>query len=319
MISQANVGGRRLFTVMLRDVTERVRAEAERERLLAAERDARREAEQANKAKADFLAVMSHELRTPLNAIAGHAQLIGMGLHGAVTDAQSEALARIDRSQRHLLRLINDVLNYARLESGHVEYRLQAVALADAVADVLPMVEPQLAANGIGYELRVDPGETAWADREKLQQVLLNLFSNAVKFTPAGGMVTVDTAAGSGGDAAGDVVYLRVSDTGPGIPRDKLEQIFEPFVQVDVTSRTAYTRTAEGTGLGLAISRDLARGMGGDLRARSVVGRGSTFTLTLRRSATDAGEPTDRRSHPERREGERRSGTDRRDDGGTRG
>jgi signal transduction histidine kinase len=235
---------------------------------------ARAAAEEANKAKSTFLAVMSHELRTPLNAIAGYVQLLEMGIHGPVTPEQLQALARIERSQRHLLGLINDVLNLARIEAGRVEYALDDVPLAEIVAAVMPMVEPQLNARQIAWRVDVDAALMVRADREKVQQVVLNLLGNAVKFTLPGGSVTVDA------EAEGERAFLHVHDTGIGIPADKVASVFEPFIQVDVSR----TRRAEGSGLGLAISRDLARGMGGDLHARSVEGEGSTFTLTLPRA-----------------------------------
>ncbi|HEX2191520.1 MAG TPA: PAS domain-containing sensor histidine kinase [Longimicrobiaceae bacterium] len=231
-------------------------------------------AEEANRAKSTFLAVMSHELRTPLNAIAGYLQILEMGIHGPVTDAQREALGRIDRSQRHLLRLINDVLNLARIEAGRVDYLVEDVPVGEVVAAVTPMVEPQYASKGVALAAEVAPDLVARADHEKVQQVLLNLLSNAVKFTPAGGRVGVEAVRSPD---APDRLLLRVRDTGTGIPPDKLEAVFQPFVQVDVSR----TRSAQGTGLGLAISRDLARGMGGDLTAESTPGEGSTFTLAL--------------------------------------
>jgi PAS domain S-box-containing protein len=298
------------------DVT--VRAQA-----LAAAEAARLAAEEASRVKGDFLATMSHELRTPLNGIAGHVQLLDMGIHGPVTEAQRTALGRIDRAQRHLLGLINDVLSYARIEAGKVEYDVRVVDLADVVAEVTPMVEPQLAARGVTLETAVvaPPGDggalLAWADRDKLRQVLLNLLSNAGKFTGAGGRVTVSVSVADAERLArlpslGDAVFVRVADTGRGIPREQLEAIFEPFVQV--RSGSTYTRTADGTGLGLSISRDLTRGMGGELRVRSTVGAGSAFTLTLRRAVDADGTATDRRLRDERRADERRSGEDRRDD-----
>ena len=229
-------------------------------------------ADEANRAKSTFLAVMSHELRTPLNAIGGYVQLIDMGVHGPVTAAQHETLARIDRSQRHLLRLINDVLNLARIEAGRVDYSIETVALDEIVNATVPMVEPQSAAKRIHVECDLPPDIRALGDSEKIQQVLLNLLTNAVKFTPPDGTVRVS----SGGETDGKV-FLRVADTGTGIPSNMVEKIFEPFVQVD----SSHTRAGEGTGLGLAISRDLARGMNGELTAASEMGRGSVLTLIL--------------------------------------
>ncbi|GLC26911.1 hypothetical protein rosag_34240 [Roseisolibacter agri] len=261
------------------DITEQVLARREVERLLteserarAEAEAARREAEAANRAKADFLATMSHELRTPLNAIGGYAELMEMGIRGPVTPQQVEDLRRIQASQLHLLGLVNEVLNYARIETGTVRYQLTDVPLAAVVASVEPLVAPQLAAKGLAFAVALcDPAPVAHADREKVRQVLLNLLSNAVKFTDAPGRVEVACECGD------DRVLVHVRDTGIGIAREELERVFEPFVQVNAS----LTRTAEGTGLGLAISRDLARGMGGDLTARSTPGVGSTFTLAL--------------------------------------
>jgi signal transduction histidine kinase len=259
---------------MASDVTRRKLAE---EALI--ERTA--QAQAANQAKSDFLAAMSHELRTPLNAITGYVQLLEIGIHGPVPDAQREVLARVQRSGHHLLSLINDVLNFAKLEAGRVEYYMDDVVLADAIRAVLPMVESSLAAKELACETNVAPDVVVRADPDKLQQILLNLLSNAVKFTPTGGRITVDTGWRDG--APEGFAFVRVSDTGIGIPRDKLEAVFDPFIQV----HRNLTRTTEGTGLGLSISRDLARGMGGDLRVRSEEGRGSTFTLALREARAD--------------------------------
>ena len=267
-----------------RDVTAEYEAATERERLLREAQSSRDIAQAANRSKSEFLAVMSHELRTPLNAIGGYAELIELGIHGAVTDAQRTALARIQVSQRHLLGLIAGVLDYSRVEAGAVRYKIEDVPVAEAVAEAETLVAPQLRAKGLGYSWSgATPGLAVQADREKLQQILLNLVSNAIKFTqPRDGILgrvdvscTVDTA--EAGEGSGRV-HLHVRDTGDGIAADQLERIFEPFVQVD----QHLTRPHAGVGLGLAISRDLAHGMGGDLTVQSEAGRGSTFTLTLR-------------------------------------
>jgi PAS domain S-box-containing protein len=236
--------------------------------------EARTAADAANRAKSDFLATMSHELRTPLNAIAGYVQLLELGVHGPITEPQREALGRIDRSQRVLLRLINDVLNLARIEARRVEYRLERVVLAELIESVVPLVEPQMAGRSLRLEVSVPGGLAAHADREKAEQILLNLLSNAIKFTPADGCIRIDARPDA---VASDRLAISVQDTGIGIPPEKLAAVFEPFVQVDARR----TRTQEGTGLGLTISRDLARGMGGDLTAESTVGEGSTFRLAL--------------------------------------
>jgi PAS domain S-box-containing protein len=229
-------------------------------------------ADDANQAKSKFLAVMSHELRTPLNAIAGYVQLIEMGVHGPVTADQLVALDRVRRSQLHLLRLINDVLNLARIEAGRVEYNIRSVSLADVVTTVMPMVEPQLASKGVASRALLGGAGVVRADREKLEQIVLNLLTNAAKFTQRGGTVTVRVRNDCG---IPNRTCLEVEDTGVGIPIELQAGIFEPFVQVDTDHRK------EGSGLGLAISRDLARGMGADLTVKSVPNQGSIFTVIL--------------------------------------
>ena len=235
-------------------------------------RSARQEAEDASRAKGDFLAVMSHELRTPLNAIAGYAELMELGLRGPITDEQRSDLARIQQSQKHLLGLINQVLNYTRVERGNVSYDVTTVVVASALEAAEALIVPQVRSKGLTYGFDgCDSTLMVRADREKLQQIFLNLLTNAIKFTARGGRITVRCTA----DEA--IVAISISDTGVGIPAEKLTSIFDPFVQVD----SRLTRSQEGIGLGLAISRDLARGMGGELTVESAEQRGSTFTLTL--------------------------------------
>jgi PAS domain S-box-containing protein len=250
------------------EIEERKRVESELERLTA-------EALDANRAKSDFLAAMSHELRTPLNAIGGYAQLIELGIRGPVTEEQRVDLLKIQRSKNHLDTLVSDVLNFAKLGSGRIDFRTRPMGVRHALDAVIEMVAPQLAQKGLAIAPYAAPNDIlALADSDRTRQILLNLFANALKFTPANGTITPDVAATS------DEVAMSVTDTGIGIAADQLERIFEPFVQV----RRVVDPTDHGFGLGLAISRQLARAMGGDLTVRSVPGVGSTFTLTLPRA-----------------------------------
>jgi PAS domain S-box-containing protein len=258
------------FAKVTRDLTER---KAAQERAVD---DARRiaEIEASSRAKSEFLASMSHELRTPLNAIGGYAELIEMGLGGSVTGQQREYLARIRSSQQHLLRIINDLLNYSRIEAGQVAYESVPVAMDAVIDTVVAMVLPQATSKHVTLEKgAAGDGVQALGDRVKIEQSLLNLVSNAVKFTPAEGRVRVSC------EVDGDFVYVRVADTGPGIPPEKVAEIFEPFVQLGRSLSSGH----EGVGLGLAISRDLARAMGGDVTVASTFGHGATFTLALPR------------------------------------
>ena len=245
----------------------------ERARLFAAEQSARADAEAANRAKTEFLAMMSHELRTPLNAIAGYTELMEMGISGPVSDMQREQLGRIRRSQRHLLGIIEDLLDLSRLEHGvPADIELGPVPISETLGGLEALIAPQLKARNLTYIYNPGDGQlVAYGNRARVEQIVLNLLSNAIKYTAPGGRIGLSSGLHSGR------VEIRVSDTGHGIPREKLDAIFEPFTRVEMD----LTRTTEGTGLGLAISRHLARAMTGDLTARSEVGRGSIFTLTL--------------------------------------
>ncbi len=255
----------------LRSLTEQLRAQTiELERRTI-------EAEAGNRSKSDFLAAMSHELRTPLNAIAGYAELMQAGVSGPLTEAQRDQLDRIQRSQRHLLGIINDILNFSRIEAGKVTYAIGPIVLQELIDGVIPMIQPQADKKRLRLSVtRCSPALMATADRSKVEQILLNLLSNAVKFTDEGGGISITCGTNA------DRVWLSVRDTGIGIPANQLESIFAPFTQVGRT----FASPMEGTGLGLAISRDLARAMHGDLTAESREGEGSVFTLFLPRAGT---------------------------------
>ncbi len=251
--------------------------EAQTEELLSSAEELRRKTEEAaaaNATKSAFLANMSHELRTPLNAIGGYVELLELGIRGAITEEQRTDLQRIQLNQRHLLGLINDVLNFAKVDAGRLEYRADVVPLDEALKNCEAMVLPQIHNQKISYQY-VECGEavTVKADHDKVQQIVLNLLSNAIKFTPEGGELTASC------DQTDDTGRIHIRDSGIGIDADKLETIFEPFVQIN----RSLNQPGQGAGLGLAISRSLARAMGGDIAVVSELGVGSTFTLTLPR------------------------------------
>jgi PAS domain S-box-containing protein len=259
------------------EVTEQMRARHELEVAKAAAESARVEAVTANQAKSAFLTTMSHELRTPLNAVAGYADLLLLGVRGELTEAQRADLERIKRSGQYLLGLINDVLNFAKLDAGQVEYRFEDVPVAPLMEGLEALIRPQVDGKGLRYYHGVcSPRYAVRADPEKVQQILLNLLANAVKFTDPGGEVALECSA-----LGEESVRIAVRDTGRGIAADQLARVFDPFVQVD---RHLTPMSQQGVGLGLAISRDLAMGMGGQLEARSEVGVGSEFALVLPRA-----------------------------------
>ena len=235
--------------------------------------EARHRADEANLAKSQFLAAMSHELRTPLNAIGGYTDLISMELSGPITPMQRDQLSRVKRSQEHLLGIINDILNFSRIEAGQLTYDFSDVVIHEIVESVVHMIAPQARAKQLEIDYdRCRSDVVAWADRAKLEQVVLNLVSNAVKFTPEGGTISLSCAANDEGS-----ITIVVRDSGCGIPRQLLDAIFEPFMQVG----RSLTATREGTGLGLAISRDLARAMKGNITVESTIDMGSAFHLTV--------------------------------------
>jgi len=246
---------------------------------IAVDIEERKKAEQeawaASQAKSEFLASMSHELRTPLNAIGGYAELLAMGVRGPLNAEQAQDIARIRRSQQHLLTLINDVLNFAKVDAGQTEYRLTAVPVDEALRDTESMIAPQVLAKGLHYSYKgAGKSASVLADPEKLQQIVLNLLGNAVKFTEPGGNITLSS------EVAGNCIEIKVADTGPGISAEKLDRIFDPFVQAE----RRLNQPVQGVGLGLAISQDLAQAMQGKITVESDVGEGSTFTLSLPRA-----------------------------------
>lgn len=270
--------------VSLRDITDRKRSE-ERASELDRERLARLEAEAASQAKSDFLALMSHELRTPLNAVMGYSELLDMGVAGPLTDAQGQHVTRIRSSAKHLLGLVNEVLDLAKVETGRLSLQSGSGKSNATVDASLNLVKPMADAKNIELGAKIPNQQNLFyhGDENRVRQILVNLLNNAVKFTENNGRITVAWGCTESPDpdarlfGTGRWQFFRIEDTGIGIPQDKLLTIFDPFMQVD----SGHARQKEGSGLGLAISRRLARLMKGDLTVRSVPGEGSAFTLWL--------------------------------------
>ena len=236
---------------------------------------ARKAAEEANVARMRFLSMMSHDLRTPLNAISGYSDLLLMGIRGPLNVEQEKDLLRMKDASTFLLGMLNDVLAFVKFEAGQIDVSVREVRLSEVVAQAEALVGPRILSSEITYTCtNCHPALRVKADDSRLQQVLLNLLTNALKFTPRGGQIAVSCA------EDGDRVLIRVADTGPGIPEERLGWIFEPFTQVEKHTKGAQ----EGVGLGLAISRQLARAMGGDVTVVSEPGKGSTFTIALQRA-----------------------------------
>jgi len=244
----------------------------ELELALHGEQVARKEAEAANRIKSELFARLSHEFRTPLHAVSGYLEILQQNIHGNLNEEQRRDVERIHQAQEHLLTLVNMILDFAKLEGGPIELSMAEIPIEETLRGSEALVAPQFAKKGVRYTHRKgDPTLSVFADREKVQQIVVNLLANAVKFTSAGGGVELDWR------VEDESLVVRVRDTGVGVPTDKIEQIFEPFVQL----RAPGSVPTGGTGLGLAISRDLARAMGGEVSATSTVGVGSVFTLML--------------------------------------
>jgi PAS domain S-box-containing protein len=232
-----------------------------------------RQAQEANRAKADFLAVISHELRTPLNAIMGYSDLLDAGISGALTGRQQRQVDRIRTSARHLLQLIEEILSYARMEAGGEELRIEPADARDIAREAAVVIEPLAQARELEQQFQIDGPEIIMhTDPGKVRQVLVNLLSNAVKFTEKGHVgLTVSER--------GDNVIFEVSDTGVGIPRTELSRIFDPFWQAERPN----TRRAGGTGLGLSVSRRFVRMLRGDIKVESEQGQGTRVRVTFPR------------------------------------
>nr|MBA3673078.1 PAS domain S-box protein [Gemmatimonadaceae bacterium] len=276
--------GETVELVSLRDVTDRKYAE-ERSRQLTHEREARLEAEASSRAKSDFLAIMSHELRTPLNAILGYSELIELGISGELSDKLRNQIGRIRLSARHLLGLVNNILDLAKVEAGRLSVANAPGLASEAIASAITLVQPQAETRNLTLDVSPDVDKITpyLGDEERVRQIMVNLLSNAVKCTEPGGRITVDGGLSTAPDPRARLqprrahIRLSVTDTGSGIPPEKLNAIFEPFVQAE----SGHTRAVEGSGLGLTIGRRLARAMGGDLTVESTVGAGSRFSLWL--------------------------------------
>lgn len=268
-----------IFLARQRAEQELIRVKEALEAKTEALAEARQAAQAANEAKNRFVNMLSHELRTPLGAIGGYAALLEEGIHGALSAGQRDYVAGIRHNQGHLLRLVNELLDLAKIEAGQFNMNVTAVPVRTVLESVHTMIEPQVRTSQLRFDVQVeDPTLSVRGDRARVEQIVLNLLSNAVKFTPPGGSVCIATA------PAADKVHLRVQDTGVGIAAGQLEAVFQPFVQIEASQ----PRGSRGTGLGLAISRELARAMHGDLTVESERGKGSTFTLSLPRAEVGA-------------------------------
>ncbi|BAY70926.1 two-component sensor histidine kinase [Trichormus variabilis NIES-23] len=285
-------GNLRGFSKIMQDITERKQAEEEKEQLLLREQAARAEAEAANRSKDDFLAIVSHELRTPMTAIIGWA---GMLQTGALDEARASlALETIERNANLQMQLIEDLLDISRIVRGELSLSIDLVDLVEVITDAIEVVQSLADNKGIQIKSRPDTSiDKIWGDSDRLLQVVLNLLTNAIKFTPNGGRIEVclskelgtgDWGLGNRGDETNvscpipHYAQIQVIDTGQGISADFLPHIFERFRQAD----SSHTRSNKGLGLGLAIARHLVELHGGTIQAQSQgIGQGATFTVKL--------------------------------------
>jgi len=262
-------------TAVIRDISERRQTEERLRQMQEAytrELESRnREVERANQLKSEFLASMSHELRTPLHTIIGFAELLGEELEGPLNDKQKRFMNHIHTDSIHLLALINDILDISKIESGRLGLRRETFDIAGALEEILSSIRSQASAKSIAIETSVSLPATIFADRLRVKQVLFNLLSNALKFTPNGGKIRIDAA------LRDSVIEISVSDTGIGIAKEQHEAVFDKFYQVGSTTKGV----REGTGLGLAITKALVEEHGGGIWLESEPGKGSRFTFTI--------------------------------------
>ena len=256
------------------DISDRMRIQGEREK--------RFRAEEADRIKSSFLATMSHELRTPLNSIIGFTGVVLQELAGPLNPEQAKQLGMVRASARHLLDLINDVLDISKIEAGQLEVRAEPFALADSVESVISSVKPFAERKGLAMAVHLSPElEEMTSDKRRVEQILINLLNNAIKFTERGG-VTLTVEAVAAYQPTADTppvaaVRLCVKDTGLGIKPADLASLFRPFQQLD----SELSRRHDGTGLGLAICRRLAELLGGEISVASEWQRGSEFTVII--------------------------------------
>ena len=273
------------FAKVVRDFTAERAAEARVKEAIALAATEQRRAEEASHAKSLFVASVSHEVRSPVNALLGYLQLMRREIGGPLPEPYRAQLARMEKIGNHLVGVLDDVLDQSRLESGRFEVHQSPARLGDAIESAVSMVEPLAAAKGLTLSNAVaeyGADVTYFGDEHRVRQILVNLLTNGIKFTPAGGRVQVSAGLAETPSpeamlaARGPWVYVRVEDNGPGVPPERLEAVFEPFERAEEK-----TPQDEGAGLGLSISRRLARLMHGDLTLRSEPGHGSQFFLWL--------------------------------------